>query len=94
MVRKRDPEIDDDLVDPIVAYLCKVGRRREIYFLWRPFLRDPADEMVLEVAVESGCDAIVTHNIRELDGVEGAFGIPVQRPREFLQDLLEEDETS
>lgn len=77
-----------------LALLCKVGRHREIYFLWRPFLRDPADEMVLEVAVEAGADAIVTHNGRDFEGVEKAFGIRVETPREFLMSLEEEGGTS
>jgi hypothetical protein len=42
---------------------------REIFFLWRPFLRDPRDDMVLELAVEAECDAILT--FRELAEKEG-----------------------
>lgn len=90
MALNRDAEIDAELVEPVLSYLCKVGRHREIYFLWRPFLRDPADEMVLEVAVESGAEAIVTHNGRDFEDVEEAFGIRVQTPRVFLMRLDEE----
>jgi len=91
MALRRDKEIDAELVELVVSYLCKAGRHREIYFLWRPFLRDPADEMVLEVAVESRAEVIVTHNIRDFEGVEEAFGIRVETPREFLLSLLEEE---
>ncbi|MDX1392736.1 MAG: PIN domain-containing protein [Gemmatimonadota bacterium] len=87
----RDDEIDAELIDPILSYLCKVGRHREIYFLWRPFLRDPADEMVLEVAVEARADVIVTHNVRDFEDVEKSFGIRVETPREFLLRLQEEE---
>lgn len=94
MALSRDPEIDAELIEPVLSYLCKVGRHREIYFLWRPFLRDPADEMVLEVAVECGAEAIVTHNGRDFEGVEEAFGIRVETPRAFLMRLEEEGGTA
>lgn len=71
-------------VDAVLNYLCKVGSLREIFFLWRPFLRDPADEMVLEVGVEAGADAIVTHNIRDFRGVEETFGIRVLTPGHYF----------
>jgi len=91
MALSRDEVIDAELVEPMLSYLCNVGRHREIYFLWRPFLRDPADEMVLEVAVESRADVIVTHNGRDFEEVEEAFGIRVETPREFLLSLKEEE---
>jgi putative PIN family toxin of toxin-antitoxin system len=87
MALKRTPGLDASAAEQIVDYLCEVGDKREIYFLWRPFLRDPKDEMVLEVAVEAGAEAIVTHNVRDFDGVEERFGIRVLRPGEFLLDL-------
>jgi predicted nucleic acid-binding protein len=62
---------------------------REIYFLWRPFLRDPTDEMVLELGVEARAAAIVTHNIRDFWGVEERFGIRVVTPGAFLLELRE-----
>ena len=34
-------------------------------FLWRPTLRDPDDDMVLEAAVNGRADAIVTFNHRD-----------------------------
>ena len=91
MALVRDTEIAAEVVDPILAYLCKVGNHREIYYLWRPFLRDPADEMVLEVAVESQSEVIVTHNMRDYKGVESQFGIRVLTPRDFLIELKEDD---
>ena len=86
-VLNRRTELAADDIEKVVDYLCSVGDLREIHFLWRPFLRDPADEMVLEVAVEAGAEVIVTHNVRDFRGVEKAFGVRVLRPKEFLQEL-------
>jgi len=38
-------------VDDLIDFYCSVGTPHEIFFLWRPFLRDPKDDMVLELAV-------------------------------------------
>lgn len=72
----------DDVVT-LVDYLCHVGVRQEIHFLWRPVLPDPGDECVLEVAVAARCDAIVTHNVRDFDGAE-KFGLEILTPAEFI----------
>jgi len=75
-------------VTTIVDYLCAVGRRQPIHFLWRPLLRDPDDEFVLEVAVAAGCQYIVTHNIRDFVGAE-RFGVTIVRPGKFLRQVEE-----
>ena len=71
-------------IDEVLDYLCAVATHREIYFLWRPVLRDAADDMVLEVAVDAGCDIVVTHNVRDFAGAE-RFGVRVLTPGEFLR---------
>ena len=69
-----------------VDFLCKIGHHQEIFFLWRPFLPNPSDDHVLEVAVAAGCDAIVTYNKRDFKGIE-RFGLRVLDPREFLSEI-------
>ncbi len=59
----------------------------ETHFLWRPRLRDPGDEMVLEAAVNGRAGAIVTFNVRDYGDAPKEFGIGVLRPREVLQRL-------
>lgn len=59
----------------------------ETHFLWRPRLRDPADEMVLEAAVNGRADAIVTFNARDYGTIPRDFGIEVLKPYEALQRL-------
>lgn len=75
-------------IGDFLDYLCGVARLHEIHFLWRPFLPDPKDEMVLEVAVKARCRYIVTYNIRDFRGVE-RFGIEAVTARQLL-DRLEE----
>jgi putative PIN family toxin of toxin-antitoxin system len=54
------------------------------YFLWRPRLRDPDDEMVLEAAVNSGAEAIVTFNKRDFLPGATQFNLQVLTPAETL----------
>ena len=57
------------------------------FFLWRPQLRDPADEHVLEAAANGGVDAIVTFNFRHFQTAASRFGIATLRPGDALQRL-------
>ena len=91
MALKRKTDLGEEDVEVMVDYFCEVADRRRIHFLWRPFLRDPADEMVLEVAVEAGAEIVVTHTVRDFSGVENQFGIRVLDPGTFLELLKEKD---
>ena len=73
-------------VDDLLDYVCAAAQRRRIFYLWRPVLRDPRDDMVLELAVEAGAEIIVTFNQRDFDGAE-QFGIRVLPPGEVLRIL-------
>ena len=77
------PDIDDFL-----DYLCTVANLHEVYFLWRPHLRDPKDEMILELAVKARCEYIVTYKKRDFRGIE-KFGIKTVTAREFLETIKE-----
>jgi len=70
----------------LIDYVCAVAVRQKIFFLWRPFLRDPGDDMVLELAVAAGCDAVVTHNVRDFSGAE-RLGVRILTPGKFLQEV-------
>lgn len=73
----------DDVTD-LVDAICALSTPHEIYYLWRPYLRDLGDEFVLDLAVTAGCGYIVTFNQRHFAGVE-RFGIQVLTPGEFLK---------
>jgi putative PIN family toxin of toxin-antitoxin system len=70
----------------LLDYLCAIARQQSIFFLWRPLLRDPNDDMVAELAVASGASAIVTHNTRDFLLVE-RLGLDVLAPAQFLLQL-------
>lgn len=85
MLRQRGALSAQEVGD-MVDYVCSVARRQTIFYLWRPLLRDPKDDMVAEVAVAAGAEAVVTHNRRDFTGL-GSFGIRVDAPGEFLKTI-------
>lgn len=68
----------------VIDYVCSVARHHRVFFLWRPLLRDPNDDMVAEIAVAAGAQAIVTHNTRDFLGV-GRLGLKVWSPKHLLE---------
>ncbi|HMO45128.1 MAG TPA: PIN domain-containing protein [Rubrivivax sp.] len=56
-----------------------------VRFLWRPQLRDPADELVLEAAVNARADALLSFNLRHFQAAAGRLGLRLSRPGNFLQ---------
>lgn len=77
------PSLTPADIDALLDYYCSIANLHEIYYLWRPVLRDPNDEMILELAVKAQCDFIITFNKRDFIGIE-QFGIDTVTPKEFL----------
>ena len=71
-------------VETVLDNICALSNFQEIYFLWRPYLKDPKDDNVLEVAVASKTKIIVTHNLKDFKGVE-KFGIKAITPGNYLE---------
>jgi putative PIN family toxin of toxin-antitoxin system len=71
-------------IEELIDYLCAVGKPRQVHFLWRPSLKDPSDDFILELAVESECDYIVTHNIRDFTET-AKFQVEAITPQKFLK---------
>lgn len=76
-------------IDDILDFLCASANLRPIFFLWRPVLPDQKDNMVLELAVESRADFIVTFNAKDFADA-AQFGIAVAAPGSFLAIMGEE----
>jgi putative PIN family toxin of toxin-antitoxin system len=81
-------ELTPQDVADVVDAVCALAIPHKIYFLWRPYLRDRKDELVLELAVAARCDYIITYNQRDFRGAE-MFGIRISDPRAFLQAIGE-----
>lgn len=75
-------------IDQFLDYLCMLGNWHEVFFLWRPMLNDPEDDMILELAVRAACQYIVTYNKRDFEGID-QFGIESVTAKEFLQIIKE-----
>jgi putative PIN family toxin of toxin-antitoxin system len=71
-------------VDIFLDAVLAMAEPVKVHFLWRPQLRDPGDEMVLETAVNGQADALVTFNVRDFGDVPERFGIEVMIPREAI----------
>lgn len=69
-----------------VDYMVSVSEECRVYFLWRPWLPDPQDDMVLEAALAGGASHIVTHNTRDFTGAD-KLSIAVVTPNQFLKQL-------
>lgn len=78
--------ISPSAIHAILDRLCFWADQRVIFFLWRPYLADPEDDMVLEVAIESGAHYILSYNTRDFGNLD-QFGIQVLTPKEFLQHI-------
>jgi predicted nucleic acid-binding protein len=79
-----------DQIDDVVDFICATATHHKIYYLWRPVLKDPGDDFVLELAVKANA-RIVTWNVADFKRAR-PLGVVVQTPREFLN-LLEDQPT-
>jgi putative PIN family toxin of toxin-antitoxin system len=85
-VAKRTGLVSDlthEEIDAILDYILSKSSIREIFYLWRPYLKDPKDDLVLEVAVESQSEYIITFNKKDYKGID-KFSIKVVTPQEFM----------
>jgi putative PIN family toxin of toxin-antitoxin system len=80
--------LDADEVAIFLDALMDMAEPVTTWFRWRPQLRDPCDEMVLEAAVNGQAATIVTFNLRDFGSAPGRFGIAVMRPADALRGLV------
>ncbi len=73
-------------VSRILDYLCQQAHFHKIFYLWRPMMKDPKDDMVLELAVHARCSYIVTHNLRDFEPAQ-SLGVKAITPASFLRIL-------
>ncbi len=71
-------------IENVINSICAIANKRNIFYLWRPLANDPDDDFLLDLAIESQADFIITYNKKDLQAAE-QFGIRVLSPKEFLQ---------
>jgi putative PIN family toxin of toxin-antitoxin system len=79
-------------IEQLLNALIAVGVPVYRGFFWRPLLRDPDDDMVLEVAWSGHTDLLVTFNRRDFEPTASALHIDVVTPQEALQQIRRKDE--
>lgn len=73
-------------INEILDFLCRVGQKHNVYYKWRPWLNDESDNMILELAVSSNADFIITFNKNDFRNIE-TFRFGLKTPKEFLNFL-------
>lgn len=87
-VLKRNHSLAFSDIDAVVDYLCQISEKHGIFYLWRPILKDPQDDHILELAVKTNA-IIVTWNEKDFVSATTHFGIEVITPRDLLERLGE-----
>lgn len=73
-------------IDYFLDNVCRLSHFQKIHYLWRPFLPDPQDDHVLELAVASQVNNITTFNAKDFKGVE-QFGVKIISPKQLLEEI-------
>lgn len=85
VLKRENSSLTAEEIDDIIDFICSRAVLNKIFYLWRPVLKDPGDDFILELAVKANA-AIVTWN--EADFKKAAkFGVAVMTPRTFLASL-------
>jgi predicted nucleic acid-binding protein len=74
-------------VTAVLDALAAVAEPVRLCFLWRPRLIDPADEMVLETAINGSADRLVTFNLRHLKLAAAEFGVRAVTPPDAWKEV-------
>jgi putative PIN family toxin of toxin-antitoxin system len=86
-ILKLKSKLETKHIDSILNYICSIGKKNKIFYLWRPKLKDSDDDFLLELAVASG-SIIVTLNGKDFKPAS-EFNIRVMTPKEFLHHIGE-----
>ncbi len=82
-ILKLKSKLEIKYIDSILNYICLIGKKNKIFYLWRPKLKDSDDDFLLELAVKSN-SIIVTLNGKDFKPAN-EFKLKVMTPKEFLQ---------
>jgi putative PIN family toxin of toxin-antitoxin system len=79
--------LSNNEIETILDYFCLQSEHQKIHFLWRPYLPDPKDDHLLELAVASGTNLIATYNVKDFRGGD-KFNVKAITPKQLLEELL------
>ena len=81
--RLQELDLTKEQLAGFLGHFISLSEWIKVFYLWRPGLRDPGDDMVLETSVAARVDYIVTHNIKDFTGAD-RFGVRVVTPGWFI----------
>lgn len=84
--RAQELDLTNDQLGGFLGHFVSLSEWIKVFYLWRPGLRDPGDDMALETAVAARADFIITHNIKDFSGAD-RFGIRVVTPGWFVHNI-------
>jgi putative PIN family toxin of toxin-antitoxin system len=77
--------LSSEEIDNVIDFICSRAVLNKIFYLWRPILKDPGDDFVLELAVKAKA-TIITWNICDFKQAI-RFGVTVMTPHDFLKSI-------
>lgn len=78
------PSLTEGEVKAVIDALCLLSHQQKIFYTWRPFLPDPDDDLVLELAAAADCQYVITHNLKDFKGSD-SLNIQAVTPAQALQ---------
>jgi predicted nucleic acid-binding protein len=73
-------------ISALLASLMSISQWVYIYYLWRPNLKDEADNHLIELAVAGNAQIIATHNIKDFQNAELLFpNLSILKPEEIIR---------
>ena len=87
-------KLDNKAIIAFLGFLAILGKPHDIFFLWRPNLRDEADNIFIELAVASRSEWLITSNIRDftVDSELLHDGLKIGTPAQFLSNWRTKNE--
>jgi putative PIN family toxin of toxin-antitoxin system len=79
------PLTKEEILVLFQAFLS-VSQWVNIYFLWRPNLRDEADNHLIELALAGNASSIITNNVKDFQNTELLFpNLSILKPEQIIR---------
>ena len=76
----------DEQFELLNAFLSRCNWNN-IYYSWRPNLKDENDNFLVELAVASGSKAIITYNLKDFKNAQLVFNHIITTPEDFIKEI-------